>query len=139
MAVFGWLKRKSAPLSDAAAYPMAEKQMMLWVAKQIRKNKYAATNATHMMATMAALSTAVTSLRRQYGMDVIERNCPVERLFEAYANRKNLEWANTTFDALIHDILAFRGDDDRTWLRLAYMLNPNSMQDIARELGFPKV
>ena len=135
MGLFAWLRARRNRVRDSGSgmpedYPQAERRILLQVARDI----LAADNLLmQLTAASFGLGSAIAALRRTYGQDAVEANCPAEQLIAGYASGDTTH-ANRLLDNLIADLRAFEGDETRTYLRMAWMLNPTAIEAAASQL-----
>jgi hypothetical protein len=89
MGLLDWLRgnRLAKPdqrLAPIEHYPADEKRLLLRVAAEIRAARGKPMQ-EHLAVTIG-LGSAVIALRRNYGMDVVEPNCPVEQIISGYTS-----------------------------------------------------
>jgi len=134
MGLLDWLRKsrsssKSSALAPAENYPADEKRILLKVAGQIRA---ARGNSLEELTTVAfGLGSTIAALRRAYGAHAVEANCPAEQLISGFGTTSDAaakNRANELLVQLLNDLRAFEGDENRTWMRMAWMLNPSCLE-----------
>jgi hypothetical protein len=84
-----------------------------------------------LMTATLGLASTVKALPNAYGPHIIEANCPAEQLISGFAAEDGTEAksrANKLLDDLLNDLHAFEGDEMRTWMRMAWILNPATLE-----------
>src|SRR5262245_55587221 len=127
MGLLDWLRgnRLAKPdtgLAPIEHYPTDEKRILLSVAAQIRDAS--GKHMQELMAVTVGLGSTIAALRKNYGLDVVEVNCPAEQIVNGYTSDATNEQrvrANKLFDDLVRDLHAFEGDEYRTWARMVWM------------------
>lgn len=136
MGLLDWLRKRGSTgadgLSPPEQYPIDEKKVLLQAARQIK-----AAQRTHeevMLAPMA-LASAVVVLRRRYGVHAVEANCPAEQILAGFggSDPAGKARARELLDNLLADLSACDGDETRTWMRIAWMLNPRTLEGALRD------
>ena len=137
MGFLDWFRRTTGTrvdtgLSPPEHYPIDEKKVLLHAARRIK-----AAQLTHeevMLAPME-LAGAVIVLRRRYGIEAVENNCPAEQILAGYSSSDLAakKEAGRILDELLRDLRACYGDEMRTWMRMAWMLNPRTLEAVWRE------
>ena len=105
-------------------YGAVEHRLLLKTAAQIRA---AAKPLDKMMVTAAGLGSVIAALREHYGRDVVEEDCPAEKMLAGFAQKDDgpeKSLASKLYQDLIRD-LATCENDGQIWYVMAWMLNPS--------------
>lgn len=122
MGLFDWLRGNRQPRDEYAA---TERRLLLKDAANIRKSRNIL---DEQMAVNMGLASTIAALRQQFGYAAVESNCPAEQIISAYAGQGDMGRASRMLDDLVRDIKALKTAKNRTWLRMAVMLNPRALR-----------
>lgn len=104
-------------------YGSVENRLLLKIARQINA---ASEPLDKMMAAGAGLGSVIATLRKHYGADVVEPDCPAEKMIAGFAEREAgpaKAEGYKLYDGLLRDLKAC-DNDAQIWYVMARMVNP---------------